>query len=131
MKKERVAYILAVKEFCKCYAKIACVKAKLEYGEVVMNISDLTSLLQDLETYSYDLLHCKEQLGYEDSFDFTQDDLFDGFEIKDGGLVGDYKNLYNIAGSWIWKFIHNRSNNHFLFEVGTLLWALNQEEEKK
>lgn len=126
------SYCKCVLKFTRAYAELAKFKRMLDTGEVLSpaSLSELTALTEVLGNALRSLLDAQNACGYTSGLDFLKDDLFDGFAIQNGELVGDLSYAYQIAQPWFCDFLYEKSDNNFLYEVGALIRALTDVDEK-
>lgn len=65
------------------------------------------------------LLKRKEALGFTDALAFLEDNRFAGFEVENGIIQGDTKDLEKIINPWVCGFPD--TDNHYTFEVSNCL----------
>lgn len=82
---------------------------------------ELESAMKQTRAAMEDLRIEKQNLGYEDGFEFaSKPGYYDGFEIKDQHLSGNYKKLVAICEGM--RNVDKVTNkNHFKYEQATLI----------
>lgn len=75
-------------------------------------------------------LKSKEKLGYDDKFDFMEDNNFFGFSIKNGRFIGDVSNeeIFKIVDKWYYGFPDTA--NHYQFEVSTYVLTMADDTDR-
>lgn len=86
------------------------------------------SMLADYKKY---FLEDKKALGFDDGFQFLEDNRFIGFYIQDGKLHKEVDNdeIYRIVDKWFYGF--PVSANHYQFEVATYVVSLSEEKTRE
>lgn len=120
-----VRYRTALAGFCIYFAELASVQEAIKNGEVV-DASKVEETCEALCYYKERFLSSKAEMGFTDGFDFTENNSFCGFRVRDGSLHGEKGKLFAIVRPWYDGF--PKKSNNYQFEVANLLLAFMQVE---
>lgn len=108
--------------FCFCLAWLSTLTLQYKENHDESLLEDIKSLADSVKEGKEVVLEYKKLLGYEDGLSFLENNRFDGFEIKDGILLGydssKEQTMKNIVMPWI---LNGPEENNYLYEVGTYI----------
>ncbi len=75
-------------------------------------------------------LGSKAKLGYDDKFEFMEDNNFFGFSIKNGRFIGNVskEEIFKIVDKWYYGF--PETANHYQFEVSMYVLTMSDDEDR-
>lgn len=123
LRDEYIGWVIA---YCDEYACLHHMKERIEDGEAISthDLSDLNLILKRLSAATEALKKAKSAMGYEDGLVFLENNAFKDFSIVNGQLIGNPKEAYQIVSPWYFDYVSGKSNNHYTFEVATLVSCL-------
>ena len=109
-------YRRSVYNLCMWLAQVQRFAEKIEKGEP-FDKGLFIYACSEAERYKEFFEEDKAKLGFEDGYDFLEDNEFIGFSIRNGKLISevDNKGIFGIVDKWYYGFPVKA--NHYQFEV--------------
>ena len=127
---EFMKYRTSLAGFCSCCVELSFYKEKIINGEMIED-EDTRLLCEKLSFFKKELLNAKEELGFDDGLLFMENNHFQGFEIKDGCLIGNPDLAFTILKPWYEGFPAEKEINNYEYEVANFLLSFLLEQEKQ
>lgn len=130
----RKDYIQKTIDYCRKYAEFVALKDKVENGEMIrLSKDEMEQMIAELSLFRDEFLAEQKRMGYTSGENFLKNNSFRGFRILNGQLFGQSDCFYRIIFPWMRDYYTGESDNHFRFEIATLLYWLKeyQEEEQR
>lgn len=124
-----IKYRVSLAGLCHCCVSLALLKEKMMNGETIEK-EDIKKMCDKLAFHKKELLDAKKELGFDDGLSFMENNHFQGFEIKDGCLIGNPDLAFVILRPWYEGFPVERKINNYEFEVANYLLTFLVEQEK-
>lgn len=116
-------YKCILASLCKTLAELAYITEQLSVGECI-EAERITFLNDNLIKQKHCFLDIKEELHIAGSISFSEDNAFDGFEIKNGLFSGDHDKALRLVQKWFHGLDISDEKSCYRFEVANYIIAL-------
>lgn len=120
-------YKEATKQLCLSLAHIQRLSDMLQ-KRIPFDKAKLVYMCSAAEESKKRFIISKKNLGYDDGFQFLEDNRFNGFSVENGKLVSDVSNeeIFKVCDKWYYGYPN--SANHYQFEVAVYVISLAEVE---
>jgi hypothetical protein len=117
----------ATEQLCICLAHIQRLSDMFQ-KRIPFDKAKLVYVCTAAEMQKKRFITAKKNLGYDDGFQFLEDNRFNGFSVEGGKLISEVSNeeIFKVCDKWFYGYPNTA--NHYQFEVATYVICLAEVE---